>query len=206
MPSASSTNFSWQRRAGACRIDRSGRKAGFANPLVASRRRCAGGRDDTAPVRGARRAGPARTHLAVVPIPEQPELPIPSPNASSPPAIALVRSETELAELAFVEASPEQASLVRISRRRAKKSASTQARHRPAHCHRSYRCLKTNGLLCLREAFHAAIRRSNISTSTLPPDKIPTTILLSTSIFPASNAARPMTPPGSTTSLSSLNA
>jgi hypothetical protein len=52
---------------------------------------------------------PARTHLAIVPVPEQPELPIPSPSASSPPAIALVRSETELAELAFVEASPEQA-------------------------------------------------------------------------------------------------
>jgi len=43
-----------------------------------------------------------------VPVPEQPELPIPSPSASSPPAIALVRSETELAEVAFVEASPEQ--------------------------------------------------------------------------------------------------
>ena len=100
---------------------------------------------------------------------------------------------------------PSRRSLVRISRRRAKKSPSTQARHRPAHCHRSCRCPKTNGLLCLRE-FHAAIRRSNISTSTLPPDKIPTTILPSTSIFPASNAARPMTPPGSTTSLSSLNA
>jgi hypothetical protein len=52
---------------------------------------------------------PARTHLAVVPVPEQPELPIPSPSASSPPAIAIVRSETELAEVAFVEASPEQA-------------------------------------------------------------------------------------------------
>jgi hypothetical protein len=51
---------------------------------------------------------PARTHLAVVPVPEH-ELPIPSPSASSPPAIALVRSETELAKVAFVEASPEQA-------------------------------------------------------------------------------------------------
>jgi len=52
---------------------------------------------------------PARTHLAVVPVPEQSESPIPSPSASSPPAIALVRSETELAEVAFVQASPEQA-------------------------------------------------------------------------------------------------
>jgi hypothetical protein len=52
---------------------------------------------------------PARTHVAVVPVPEQPELPIPSPSASNPPAIALVRSETELAEVAFVETSPEQA-------------------------------------------------------------------------------------------------
>jgi hypothetical protein len=52
---------------------------------------------------------PARAHLSVVPVPGQPELSIPSPSASSPPAIALVRSETELAEVAFVEASPEQA-------------------------------------------------------------------------------------------------
>ena len=51
---------------------------------------------------------PGRTHLAVVPIPDQPELPIPSPSASSPPAISLVRSETELAEVAFIEAPPEQ--------------------------------------------------------------------------------------------------
>jgi hypothetical protein len=77
--------------------------------------------------------------------------------------------------------------------------------HRPTHCRRSC-CPKTNGLHCLREEIHAAIKRSNISTSTLPPDRIPTTILPFTSIFPASNAARPMTPPGSTTSLSSLNA
>jgi len=34
-----------------------------------------------------------RAHLAVVPLPEQPELPIPSPKASQPPPIALVRSE-----------------------------------------------------------------------------------------------------------------
>ena len=53
---------------------------------------------------------PARTYLAVVPLPDQPELPIPSPNASSPPAIALVRGEAELAEVAFVETPPEQTS------------------------------------------------------------------------------------------------
>lgn len=44
-----------------------------------------------------------RTHLAVVPPPEQPELPIPSPAATQPPTIALVRSETIMAEVAFVE-------------------------------------------------------------------------------------------------------
>jgi hypothetical protein len=53
---------------------------------------------------------PGRTHLAVVPPPDQSELPIPSPNASIPPAIALVRSETELAEVAFVEIPPQEAS------------------------------------------------------------------------------------------------
>jgi hypothetical protein len=48
-----------------------------------------------------------RTHLAVVPLPEQPELPIPSPTASQPPSIALVRSETIMAEVAFAEPPPE---------------------------------------------------------------------------------------------------
>jgi hypothetical protein len=48
-----------------------------------------------------------RTHLAVVPLPEQPELPIPSPAASQPPSIALVRSETIMAEVAFAEPPPE---------------------------------------------------------------------------------------------------
>jgi hypothetical protein len=43
-----------------------------------------------------------------VPVPDQPELPIPSPGASSPPTISLVRSDTELAEVAFIEAPPEQ--------------------------------------------------------------------------------------------------
>ena len=42
-------------------------------------------------------------HLAVVPLPEQPELPIPSPVAAQPPAIALVRSETNIAEVVFAE-------------------------------------------------------------------------------------------------------
>jgi hypothetical protein len=49
---------------------------------------------------------PERTHLAVVPLPEQPELPIPSPAASQPPSIALVRSQTIMAEVAFVEHPP----------------------------------------------------------------------------------------------------
>jgi len=48
-----------------------------------------------------------RTHLAVVPSPEQPELPIPSPNALQPPSIALVRSESIMAEVAFVASRPE---------------------------------------------------------------------------------------------------
>jgi hypothetical protein len=46
-----------------------------------------------------------RTHLAVVPLPEQPELPIPSPAATQPPSIALVRTETIMAEVAFIETS-----------------------------------------------------------------------------------------------------
>ena len=37
---------------------------------------------------------PERNHLAVVPLPEQPELPIPSPVATQSPSIALVRSDT----------------------------------------------------------------------------------------------------------------
>jgi hypothetical protein len=45
---------------------------------------------------------PERTHLAVVPLPEQPELPIPSPISTQPPAISLVRSDTMMAEVAFV--------------------------------------------------------------------------------------------------------
>jgi hypothetical protein len=44
----------------------------------------------------------APPHLAVVPSPEQPELPIPSPSALLPPSIALVRSESIMAEVAFV--------------------------------------------------------------------------------------------------------
>ncbi|HMA55827.1 MAG TPA: hypothetical protein VKP52_03725 [Pseudolabrys sp.] len=48
-------------------------------------------------------AGEARTHLAVVPPSDQPELPIPSPAAAQPPPIALVRTETAIAEVAFVE-------------------------------------------------------------------------------------------------------
>ena len=47
-----------------------------------------------------------RTHLVVVPSPEQPELPIPSPAATQPPSITLVHSETIMAEVAFVEPPP----------------------------------------------------------------------------------------------------
>jgi hypothetical protein len=43
-----------------------------------------------------------RTHLAVVPMPDQPELPIPSPLFTPLPPIALVRSEVIMAEVAFV--------------------------------------------------------------------------------------------------------
>jgi hypothetical protein len=44
-----------------------------------------------------------RARLAVVPTSDQPELPIPSPAAAQPPAIALVRTETVMAEVAFAE-------------------------------------------------------------------------------------------------------
>ena len=47
-----------------------------------------------------------RTHLAVVPTPEQPELPIPSPLVTPLPPIALVRSEAMMAEVAFVGPPP----------------------------------------------------------------------------------------------------
>jgi len=45
---------------------------------------------------------PERSHLAVVPTPDQPELPIPSPLAAQSPAISLVRSETIMAEVTFI--------------------------------------------------------------------------------------------------------
>ena len=47
-----------------------------------------------------------RAHLTVVPLPEQPELPIPSPAPTQPPSISLVHSETIMADVAFVEPSP----------------------------------------------------------------------------------------------------
>jgi hypothetical protein len=47
-----------------------------------------------------------RTHLAVVPTPEQPELPIPSPLVTPLPPITLVRSESIMAEVAFVGPPP----------------------------------------------------------------------------------------------------
>src|SRR5262249_19424168 len=59
---------------------------------------------------------PERTHLAVVASPEQPELPIPSPNALQPPSIALVRSESIIAEVAFVDPRPEPRDCPEINR------------------------------------------------------------------------------------------
>jgi hypothetical protein len=47
-----------------------------------------------------------RKHLAVVPTPEQPELPIPSPLVTPLPPIALVRSEAMMAEVAFAAPLP----------------------------------------------------------------------------------------------------
>ncbi|MGC2219370.1 MAG: hypothetical protein WA645_17165, partial [Pseudolabrys sp.] len=70
-----------------------------------------------------------------------PELPIPSPTASSPPAIALVRSEAVMAEVAFVETPPAPVG-VRVnepeltSRNR---RASTRLLSQKVRCHRSWR-------------------------------------------------------------------
>ena len=47
-----------------------------------------------------------RTHLVIVPLPEQPELPIPSPAATQPASITLVRSEEMITEVAFVGSTP----------------------------------------------------------------------------------------------------
>jgi hypothetical protein len=49
---------------------------------------------------------PERAHLMVVPVPEQPELPIPSPASIQPPSISLVHSGAVIAEVAFVGTSP----------------------------------------------------------------------------------------------------
>ena len=49
-----------------------------------------------------------RTHLAVVPLPDQPELPIPSPISTPLPPIALVHTETTITEVAFGELPPSQ--------------------------------------------------------------------------------------------------
>jgi len=49
----------------------------------------------------------ARTHLAVVPPSDQPELPIPSPAVAQPPPIALVRAETVTADVALPASHPE---------------------------------------------------------------------------------------------------
>ena len=49
---------------------------------------------------------PERSHLAVVPLPEQPELPIPSPASTQPPSISLVRRGTIIAEVSLFEPPP----------------------------------------------------------------------------------------------------
>ncbi|HEY0223636.1 MAG TPA: hypothetical protein VGC38_03900 [Pseudolabrys sp.] len=49
-----------------------------------------------------RAAKAARSVLAVVPAPEQPELPIPSPAAEQPPEISLVRATAEMTEVTFI--------------------------------------------------------------------------------------------------------
>ena len=100
---------------------------------------------ETAPPASEVRAEPTeeieRIHLAVVPLPDQPELPIPSPTASSPPAIALVRSEAVMAEVAFVETPPtpvgdcvNEPELTSRNRR-----ASTRLLCQKVRCHRSWR-------------------------------------------------------------------
>jgi hypothetical protein len=48
----------------------------------------------------------ARAHLAVVPPPDEPELPIPSPASIQPPAISLVTSAAMIPQIAFVERTP----------------------------------------------------------------------------------------------------
>ncbi len=58
------------------------------------------------PVRRDEQAEEPRAHLAVVPAPEQPELPIPAPASAQLPSIALVRTDAVMAEVAFVDASP----------------------------------------------------------------------------------------------------
>ncbi len=57
-----------------------------------------------------------------------------------------------------------------------------------------------------RRNVQPAISLANNSASTLPPDSTLTTILSLTTRLPASSAASPMAPPGSTTSLSSSKA
>jgi hypothetical protein len=50
-----------------------------------------------------RAAEAARSVLAVVPTPDEPELPIPAPAAAQPPEIALVREVTEMSAVTFTE-------------------------------------------------------------------------------------------------------
>ena len=161
-----------------------------------------------------------RTHLAVVPIPEQPELPIPSPAATPLPSIALVRSEAIMAEVAFVgtsaqrtekrpgddqhtcEAARHRQDCRRLARREARTLVSGSAGIDHGAERRGAACVVylSGRLSRARSAARKYLRRH------CRPTASPTTILPLTSSLPASSAARPMAPPGSTTSFSSLNA
>lgn len=73
---------------------------------------------------------PAR--LAVVPPPDQPELPIPSPAAVQPPPIALVRADTVMVEVAFAEPQPAPSSAVEKAVPVAPPTVQAPIEHRPA--------------------------------------------------------------------------
>jgi hypothetical protein len=63
--------------------------------------------DPPLPVSSPEMVGQAeRPHLSVVPLPDQPELPIPSPASTQPPSISLVHSELTITEAALAEPSP----------------------------------------------------------------------------------------------------
>jgi hypothetical protein len=58
------------------------------------------------PARRDETAEEPRAHLAVVPVPEQPELPIPAPAAAQLPPITLVRTDAAMADVGFVDELP----------------------------------------------------------------------------------------------------